>query len=134
MYWQCPRNTRTARTASAGQAQASRLLVLFGPGRQTSPCTDRTNDAEVPIIGPVIGVLLVGVEGVIECNVKPDAQQDDGEASRAVPASTAVAEHHLPTPQSFQCNVDCNVPLAGHYSRDPVFASDFKVFEAQPMK
>jgi hypothetical protein len=131
MYWQCLRNARTARTAGTGTA--SRLLVLFGPGRQTSPLTDRTNDAEVTRIGPVVGVLLVGVEGQIEWNVKPDAQQDDGQASRAVPASTAVAEHNLPTQQSFQCNVDCNLPLAGHYSRDPVFASDFKVFDAQPM-
>ena len=86
------------------------------------------------MIGPVMGVLLVGVEGQIEWNVKPDAQQDDGIASRAVLASTAVAEHGLPIQQSVHCNVDCNLPLAGHYSRDPVFASDFKVFEGQPMK
>ena len=131
MYWQCPRNARTARTASTGTA--ARLLVLFGPGRHTSPSNDRTNDAEVPSIGPVIGVLLVGVEGIIEWNVKPDAEQDDCKGSRAVLASTAVAEHPLPTLQSSQRNVDCNLPLAGRYSRDPVFASDFKVFEVQPM-
>jgi hypothetical protein len=132
-YWQCLRNARTARTAGTGTA--SRVLVVFGPGRQTSLCTDRTNDAEVTPIGPVVGVLLVGVDGEFEWNVKPDAQQDDGKASRVVPASSAVAEHSLPTQQSFHCNVDCNLPLlAGRYSRDPVFASDFKVFEAQPVK
>ena len=60
------------------------------------------NEAEVPLIGPGIGVLLVGVDGYIEWNVKPDAQQDDGKASGAVPASAAVAEHPFPNPQSFQ--------------------------------
>ena len=116
-YWQCPRNARTARTAGTGTA--SRLLVVFGPGRQTSLCNDRTNDAEVTPIGPVVGVLLVGVDGEFVWNVQPDAQQDDGKASRAVLASKAVAEHSLPTQQSFHCNVDCNLPLlADRYSRD----------------
>ena len=83
----------------------------------------------------MVDLLLVGVDGEFEWNVKPDTQQDDGKASRAVPASSAVADHSLPTQQSFHCNVDCNLPLlAGRYSRDPVFASDFKVFEVRPVK